>query len=165
MKAKAGEWVGVKSHGGISSLKYQGIETMASYGGADRAGGNWSHAPGGSIVDTITLIPNPMTASAAKSLSKASPAASPAAVGRVERSLPGLGFVQSVPVCRRRWPLNRQPHLHLKNRVEFRGNPSQLLCLVRSQRLKLGGDLYGPPEQLLLTRRQCRRHWLTEREA
>ena len=47
----------VKSHGGISSLKYRGIETMASRGGAERAGGNWSHAPSGTIADTITIDP------------------------------------------------------------------------------------------------------------
>jgi hypothetical protein len=34
-----------KRHGGLTSLVYQGIETMASHGGAERAGGNWSHAP------------------------------------------------------------------------------------------------------------------------
>jgi rhamnogalacturonan endolyase len=47
----------VKRNGALSSLIYKKIETLASHGGAERAGGNWSHDPSGTIVDHITIDP------------------------------------------------------------------------------------------------------------
>ena len=48
----------IKHSGGLSSLVFQGVETMVGGSGGGRAGGNWSHAPSGTITDNVTINPN-----------------------------------------------------------------------------------------------------------